>query len=90
MNILKSASEEILWIFPTTSSFIRQEKIGVIQLAKQGAKERNVKVRILMPSNSLTEQMVIQLMRYHPNHIDVRYIEPVSYTHLTLPTNREV
>jgi two-component system, OmpR family, sensor histidine kinase VicK len=52
LNILKSASEEILLIFPTTGSFIRQEKIGVIQLAKQGAKERNVKVRILMPSNA--------------------------------------
>ena len=84
LNILKSASEEILLIFPTTSSFIRQEKIGVIQLAKQGAKERNVKVRILMPSNSLTEQMVIQLMRYYPNHIDVRYIEQMSETKATI------
>ena len=52
LNILKSASEEILLIFPTTGSFICQEKIGVIQLAKQGAKERNVKVRILMPLNT--------------------------------------
>jgi two-component system sensor histidine kinase VicK len=84
LNILKSASEEILLIFPTTGSFIRQEKIGVIQLAKQGAKERNVKVRILMPSNSLTEQMVIQLMRYYPNHIDVRYIEQMSETKATI------
>ena len=84
LNILKSASEEILLIFPTTGSFIRQEKIGVIQLAKQGAKERNVKVRILMPSNSLTEQIVIQLMRYYPNHIDVRYIEQMSETKATI------
>jgi signal transduction histidine kinase len=84
LNILKSASEEILLIFPTTGSFIRQEKIGVIQLAIQGAKERNVKVRILMPSNSLTEQMVIQLMRYYPNHIDIRYIEQMSETKATI------
>ncbi|MGA9169777.1 MAG: ATP-binding protein, partial [Nitrososphaeraceae archaeon] len=84
LNILKSASEEILLIFPTTGSFIRQEKIGVIQLAKQGAKERNVKVRILMPLNSLTEQIIIQLMRYYPNHIDVRYIEQMSETKATI------
>jgi hypothetical protein len=31
LNILKSDSEEILLIFPTTGSVIRQEKIGVIQ-----------------------------------------------------------
>jgi two-component system, OmpR family, sensor histidine kinase VicK len=28
LNIVKSASEEILWIFPTTNAFISQEKMG--------------------------------------------------------------
>jgi two-component system sensor histidine kinase VicK len=37
-----------------------------------------------MPSNSLTEQIVIQLMRYYPNHIDVRYIEQMSETKATI------
>jgi signal transduction histidine kinase/ActR/RegA family two-component response regulator len=36
-NIVKSAAEEILWIFPTTNAFIRQDKIGTIQLAQQAA-----------------------------------------------------
>ena len=57
-NIVKSAAEEILWIFPTTNAFIRQEKTGDIQLAKQAAKERNVKVRILVPASSLIQQKV--------------------------------
>src|SRR5205085_12011715 len=35
LEIVKSASEEILWIFPTPNAFIRQDKIGAIQLAKQ-------------------------------------------------------
>ena len=26
-NMVKSAAEEILWIFPTTNAFIRQDKI---------------------------------------------------------------
>ena len=51
-NIVKSAAEEILWIFPTTNAFIRQDKIGGIQLAQPAAKERNVKVRILVPASS--------------------------------------
>ena len=38
--------EAILLIFPTTNSFIRQEKIGVIQVAKKVAKELDVQVRI--------------------------------------------
>src|SRR5207247_7050194 len=35
MDIIKSASEEILWIFPTTNAFLRQDKIGAISLAMQ-------------------------------------------------------
>ena len=84
LNIVKSASEEILLIFPTTSAFIRQEKIGVIQLVKQAAKERNIKVRILVPINRLIEQITIQLIHQYPNHIDVRYIEQMLQAKATV------
>ena len=85
LDIVKTASEEILWIFPTTNAFIRQDKIGAIQLAKQAAKERNVKVRILVPANSLIEQKVQQLKENCPDHvIDVRYIEQMTETKATI------
>ena len=84
-DIVKSAAEEILWIFPTINAFIRQDKIGAITLAKQAAKERNVKVRILMPVNSLTEQKIQQLKEYCPDRvIDVRYIEQMTETKATI------
>ena len=38
LDIVKGAKEEILWIFPTTNAFIRQDKIGAILLAIQGSK----------------------------------------------------
>jgi len=84
LNIVKSASEEILLIFPTTSAFIRQEKIGVIQLVKQAAKERNIKVRLLVPINSLIEQITTQLIQHYPNHIDVRYVEQMIQAKATI------
>ena len=85
LDIIKTASEEILWIFPTANAFIRQEKIGAIQLAKQAAKERNVKVRILVPTNRLIEQKVQQLKENCPDHIiDVRYIEQMTETKATI------
>ena len=84
-NIVKSAAEEILWVFPTVNAFIRQEKIGVIQLAKEAAKQKNVNVRILVPANSLIEQKVQQLKEYCPNNIiDVRYIEQMTETKATI------
>ena len=85
LNIVKSAAEEILWIFLTTSAFIRQDKIGAIQLAQQAAKERNVKVRILVPPSSLIEQKVQQLKEYWFDRvIDVRYIEQMTETKATI------
>jgi two-component system, OmpR family, sensor histidine kinase VicK len=40
VHIVKSASQEILWIFSTICAFIRQDKIGAIQLAKEAAREK--------------------------------------------------
>ena len=85
LDIVKSASEEILWIFPTINAFIRQDKIGAIPSAIQAARERNVKVRILMPTNSLVEQKVQQSKEYCPScPLDFRYIEQMSETKATI------
>ncbi len=85
LDIVKAASKEILWIFPTTNALIRQDKMGAIQLAIQATKERNVKVRILMPANSFIEQKLQQLKEYCPvGTIDVRYIEQMSETKATI------
>ena len=42
-NIVKSAAEEILWIFPTTSAFIRQDKIGAHTIGTTGSKRKKCK-----------------------------------------------
>jgi two-component system, OmpR family, sensor histidine kinase VicK len=90
LNLVKSANEEVLLIFPTTNAFIRQHKMGVVQLAKEAAQQRNVKVRILMPKHESTEPLVRSLTEEDPLHypnydIDVRYyIEQTSGTKATI------
>jgi signal transduction histidine kinase len=85
LDIVKSATEEILWIFPTTNAFIRQDKMGAIQLAKEAAEKKNVKVRILVPANRLIEQKIQDLKQHCPNRvIDVRFIEKMSETKATI------
>ena len=85
IDIVKSSSKEILWIFPTANAFIRQDKMGAIPLAMQAARERNVKVRILVPANNFIEQKIQQAKRNcHSCQIDVRYIEQMSETKATI------
>ncbi|MFL6385552.1 MAG: ATP-binding protein [Nitrososphaeraceae archaeon] len=85
VGILKSASKEILWIFPTTNAFLRQDKMGAIPLAMQAARERNVKVKILVPANSIVQQKIRHIKEYCTlDMIDVRYIEQMSETKATI------
>jgi signal transduction histidine kinase len=85
IEIVKSASKEILWIFPTTSAFLRQDEMGAIPLAMQAARERNVKVKVLVPANKLIEEKVQQLKQNcHSCQIDVRYIEQMCETMATI------
>ena len=40
-------------IFPSKKAFGRQERIGIIGLIKQVAREKNLKVRMLVPVENL-------------------------------------
>ncbi|MGA9150329.1 MAG: HAMP domain-containing sensor histidine kinase [Candidatus Nitrosopolaris sp.] len=98
LDIVRSAEQELLILFPTANAFIRQEEIGIIQLAKKAAVEKNVKVRILMPADKVTKQKVAVLKQEQQQQqqeqeqqhnqqnnitIDVRYIERVSEAKVT-------
>ena len=39
-------------IFPTSKAFDRQERIGIIGLLKQVAREKNIRVRVLVHVSS--------------------------------------
>ena len=79
LNLVKAAKEEIMIIFPTTDAFVRQSKLGVTELAKEAARLRNAKVRILMPASNLTDQITLDLKRDYPTNFDVRcYVEQTS------------
>ena len=84
LNLVEKAEKEIIIMFPTTNAFIRQKNIGVIQFSEEAARERNVKVRILMPSHKSTEDVVRQLKENYHEHVDIRYIEKMSDTKATI------
>ena len=89
LELVKNATEEILFIFPTSDAFIRQEKMGAIPLAIEAAKERAVKVRILVPYNEEVEDKLKlkeeeELRSIYNADIDVRYTEQTSGTMATI------
>jgi two-component system, OmpR family, sensor histidine kinase VicK len=53
INMIKSAEHEVLLLLPTINAFLREQRLGIIQLLKQGATERAVNIKILVPADPL-------------------------------------
>ena len=58
INLIKSAKSEVLLMLPTINAFLREERIGVIELLKKSATENNVHVRIITPSNDVVKKIL--------------------------------
>src|SRR5215467_2524296 len=90
LELVKNAKEEVLFNFPTSNAFIRQTKIGATPLAIEAAKERGVKVRILVPYSEEVEDILKQTVEEKLGRpisnasIEVRYTEQTSGTMATI------
>jgi signal transduction histidine kinase len=84
IDLVKSAKEEVLLLLPTTNAFLREERIGVIQLLKEAASiERTVRVRIITPTNSIIEKIIQDVMVDQPNNfLDIQHIETTYETNV--------
>lgn len=58
LNMIKLAKREILLILPTTNAFLREERIGTLELLRKSVLEHNVNVRIITPINDFIERVI--------------------------------
>src|SRR5215469_15355152 len=87
LDYVRNAQKEITIVFPTTNAFIRQYKMGAIDLAKDAVIQRNVEVRILMPRHESTEEVVQNMTKVKSNisNFVVGHIEQaILDTHATI------
>jgi two-component system sensor histidine kinase VicK len=78
LKLIKSAKKEIMLLLPTLHVTLEQERLGLIQLLLNRAKEDGIKIRILMPDNKSIESIAEALKLQ--THIDVRFIEQTADT----------
>jgi sugar-specific transcriptional regulator TrmB len=55
IDMIKSSEHEVLLLLPTVNAFLREQRLGIIKSLKQGATERAVRVKILVPDDPLIE-----------------------------------
>jgi two-component system, OmpR family, sensor histidine kinase VicK len=89
-SLIQTAIEEILVMYSTANAFHRQEYAGGIQLLKEAATRRGVKVRILTPEDELIVETARKLKvgqeeEQQPHEkIGIRYIQPHLQTKVTI------
>ena len=89
LDLLKLAKNEIILLFPTTNAFLRQHKLGVVDLIADIAINKNIKVRVLVPKNRPIEKLIEQTKSQYNiinsiNNIEFRYIQQLLETGSTV------
>ena len=89
IDMLKAAEQEILLIFPTANSFLRQERLGIIHFLRYGAIERGINIKILTPIDGEVHKIVQSIVeetgkqskkRFHIRAVGVTYEETTVST----------
>ena len=62
-DLVKFASDEILIIFPTAKAFYIQEGLGLMKLLTEAARERGVRIRLLVGRDSIVPTEIEKLRR---------------------------
>jgi hypothetical protein len=79
-NLIKSAKKEILLLFLTTNAFHQHTQL--MQLFKEAAKERGVKIRIMMPAANEINDAIDVLKEQQ--QINIQYLKKSFQTNVTV------
>jgi two-component system, OmpR family, sensor histidine kinase VicK len=80
-DLVKFASDEILIIFPTAKAFYIEEHLGLMKLLTEAARERGVRIRLLVGRDSLA-QAEIEKLRRNWETMDIRPLKTALQTML--------
>jgi signal transduction histidine kinase len=89
IDMVKAAEQEILLIFPTANSFLREERLGIIHLLRYGAIERGIDIKILTPIDGEVQKIVQDIVEengkqskknFHIRAVGVTYEETTVST----------
>src|ERR671939_2156457 len=82
VDLVKSAKREVLLLFPTVNSFLREERIGIIQLLAEAASiGGKVRARVISPTNNTIEKILQNIEIDQPNDfLDIQRVEETATT----------
>jgi hypothetical protein len=93
IDLIKSAESEVLLMLPTVNSFMREYRMGVIQLLEELSTHpegRTINIRILTPINSTIKKILEEMKTktaalsedsdnyYYNSNLKIRYLESQS------------
>src|SRR5574340_647153 len=83
VDLIESAEKEVLVMFYTPNAFHRQEKMGMINLLKKIAKEKNISIRILTPKDDTIKELSSQINK-ECGRFNIRFMQPVLQSKISI------
>jgi two-component system sensor histidine kinase VicK len=82
-SLIRSAQEEVLIMFSTANAFRRQIEVGGLQLLREAALQRAVKIRLLIPKDEKSAHTMEQVESECP-WLDIRILEENFRTKISI------
>jgi PAS domain S-box-containing protein len=83
INLIESAKKEILVLFSTAMAFHRQEKMGLVDLLKKMAREKQISVRILTPKDDALKELAADINN-NTSRFHVRFVIPDLHSQISI------
>jgi two-component system sensor histidine kinase VicK len=80
-EVVRSAKEEVLRMYPSINAFHRQVRVGAMRLFKE-VLERGIRVRILIPADEEQIRQIVNEVTSELPHIDIRSIDKCLQSHI--------
>ena len=81
-SLVQSAKREILLLLPTTSAFLREEKMGIIQ-SLHNAANPGVKIKVLTPTDEKIVPKMEAVLQDKNNNMGIRRVRYKSEAETT-------
>ncbi|SMH71141.1 ATP-binding protein [Candidatus Nitrosotalea okcheonensis] len=83
IDLIESAKTEILVMLSTANAFRRQEKTGLLDLLKKVAKEKDVSIRILVPTDNAIRELSDRINK-EPGKLHIQFIESTLQSKISI------
>lgn len=75
IKLVQSSKEQVLLLLPSVNAFLREERLGILDYLKDGAKKSGINVKIITPTNDKISETIENIKSNNINNFVIQPFE---------------